>query len=263
MTSEHKVGARNLAAAFPEKSEEERARLLAEVWDNLARQMIEFAFLDDLVAAFDPKNPEDGPVTVDGLDQIEALRTGDKPAIIFGAHLGNWELNAAIGAKLGLPVTALFRPPNNPYLAAELEKRRATFVDKLVVSGRGAALQVARALARGKTVGIIVDQRIADGQMITFFGRPSMSNPIIGALARMFDYPVAGCYSVRQPDGRFRLVVTPPLDLPRDHEGRVDAEATNVMVHGMVESWIRDNPGQWLWLHDRWRSGRRKYGQQF
>ena len=55
------------------------------------------------------------------------------------------------------------------------------------------------------------------------------------------------------PAGASRIEVTPILQFPRDARGRVDAEAANVMVHGIVEEWIREYPDQWLWLHERWR----------
>ncbi|MCB1485904.1 MAG: lipid A biosynthesis lauroyl acyltransferase [Bauldia sp.] len=260
---ENKLGAANIAAAFPEKSEAERAEILAEVWDNLARQAIEYAFLKDMIDAFDPEHMADGPVEIVGIEHIHALRDSGKAGVIFGAHIGNWELVAAIGDKLGLPVTAPYRPPTNPYIAEELAKRRSVFASDLIAPGDGIARRIARALAKGHHLGILVDQRIAEGQVIRFFGRKSLSNPVVGVMARLFDCPVYGSYSVRLPDGRFRLTMTPQLDLPRDADGRVDAEATNVMVHGMVEDWIRETPGQWLWLHDRWRYGRRKHNKRF
>jgi KDO2-lipid IV(A) lauroyltransferase len=255
---EHRLAERNLAAAYPEKSPVERAAILAGVWDNLARQSIEYAFLEEMVAAFDPDHPANGPVEIVGLEHIRELRESGKAGVIFGAHIGNWELTAAIGAKLGLPVTALYRPPTNRYIAEEMERRRSNFVDRLVVSGRGAAREGAGALRKGKHIGAIVDQRIADGQVVPFFGRPSLSNPIVGMLARLFDCPVHGAHSIRLPDGRFRLEMTPRLVLPRDARGKVDAEGANVMVHGIIEQGVRAHPEQWLWLHDRWRFGRRR-----
>jgi KDO2-lipid IV(A) lauroyltransferase len=116
---------------------------------------------------------------------------------------------------------------------------------------------VADALKKGRHIGVLIDQRITDGQVIPFFGRPSLSNPVVGVMARIFNCPVHGGYAVRLPDGRFRAVMTPPLELPRDARGRIDAEGANIMVHGMVEQWIRQYPEQWLWLHDRWRFGRK------
>jgi KDO2-lipid IV(A) lauroyltransferase len=255
---EHKIGLANLEASFPEKSPEERAQILSGVWDNLARATVEYAFLADLVAAFDPDRPTGGLIEHSGVEHAVQLRDDGKPGIVFGAHLANWELPAALSAKIGMPVRALYRAPTNVYVAEEMERRRAAFTSGLVVSERGAAREIAAALRHGEHVGIIVDQRITDGQSIPFLGRPSPSNPIIGALARLFECPVIGTRTIRLPDGRFRIEVTPVLQFPRDARGRIDAEAANVMVHGIVEEWVREYPGQWLWLHERWRNRRRR-----
>jgi KDO2-lipid IV(A) lauroyltransferase len=250
--SEHKLARANLAAAFPEKSAAERERILSEAWDNLARTMIDYAFLEDFIAAFDPENPGKGPVDFVGLEHVRVLRESGRPGLLFGAHTGNWELPAALGPKLGVRVTGLYRPPANPYVAEEMERRR-TFVQKLIVSGSGAARQVASALRHGQHVAIVVDQRIAEGQEMQFLGRPALANPIVGVLARLFDCPVHACRTIRLPNGRFIVEFSPPLDLPKDAAGRVDAAAANVMIHGIIEGWIREYPEQWLWMHDRWR----------
>lgn len=249
---EHRIALENLALAFPEKPAEERAQILSNVWANLARTMNDYAFLRELVAAFDPARPDGGLLEHHGIEHVFALRDSGRPGIIFGAHVGNWELAAAVGRTLGIPITALYRPPANPHIAEEIERRRA-FVDRLVVSGRGAALQVAAALQSGRHIGVIIDQRLQEGVPIPFFGRPAMSNPIVGILARLFDCPVHSARTIRLPGGRFRLEFSPPLDLPRDKKGRVDADAANRMVHGIVEDWVREYPDQWLWLHDRWK----------
>ena len=109
-----------------------------------------------------------------------------------------------------------------------------------------------RRMMRGAHLGVIIDQRIGD-TALPFFGRPALSNPIVGLLARHFECPVHGARAIRLPGGRFLMEMSPPLEFPRDDKGRVDAEATNLMVHGVVESWVREHPEQWLWLHDRWR----------
>lgn len=260
LARENRVGRANLAAAFPGMSDAERAGILSGVWDHLARATIEYAFLDELVEGFDPAKPTGGVIEHRGIDNAFRLRDSGRPGIIFGAHLGNWELTAAIGAKIGLPVTALYRPPANRFVAEEMERLRGTFVGSLVVSGPGAALRVASALQKGKHVGVVVDQRINGGPRIRFFGRPSPSNPIVGIMARLFDCPVHGARAIRRPDGSFFLEMTPALEFPRDARGRVDADAANRMVHGIVESWVRETPEQWLWLHDRWRIRKRPEG---
>jgi Kdo2-lipid IVA lauroyltransferase/acyltransferase len=58
---------------------------------------------------------------------------------------------------------------------------------------------------------------------------------------------------VRLPDQRFRIMASGPFELPRDADGQVDVVATTQMITNVVEGWIRENPGQWLWFHRRWR----------
>lgn len=44
-----------------------------------------------------------------------------------------------------------------------------------------------------------------------------------------------------------------PFDLPRDSAGLIDVQAATQMMTSVVERWVRDNPGQYLWFHRRWR----------
>jgi Kdo2-lipid IVA lauroyltransferase/acyltransferase len=251
--AEHRMALANLESVFPEKPPLERAQILSGVWDNLARATIDYAFMNEIAAAFDFNRPTGGMIEHVGVENVYAIRDSTKPCIVFGAHYGNWEMAAAIGHRIGVPITALYRPPANPYVAAEMDRRR-TFVNKLVVSGRGAAIQIAGALINGSHIGIIIDQRISEGVMMPFLGRPAWSNPIIGILARHYECPVYACRTVRLPGGRFWTEMTSSLEFPRDGKGRIDADGANRMVHGLVESWIREYPEQWLWLHDRWKA---------
>src|SRR5215470_1887328 len=89
---EHRIGRDNLAAAFPEKSADEIEQILAGVWDNLGRVAAEFAHIDRLQMP-DPDPDEKGDIiyTPEALARFLALRSDGKPALIFAAHLANWE----------------------------------------------------------------------------------------------------------------------------------------------------------------------------
>ncbi len=115
------------------------------------------------------------------------------------------------------------------------------------------ASALAAVLGTGGHLGGLAAQRLTRGLKIDFFGRPASTNPILGRLARRFDCPVHGVRVVRLPGNRFRLDLTPPVELPRDEEGLIDPEGAMRVVNAIVEGWVRENPGQWLWLHNRWR----------
>ena len=249
---EHRVAKKNLAAAFPEMSEQKRKEILTGAWDNLGRTGVEYVFLDRIFD-FDPEAPDSGHFEVDGVDRFLAIRDSGKPAILFSAHLANWEILAICAAAYDLDMTALFRPPNNAFVAERLDRVRRETMGKLVPSMTGAAIALSGTLERGGRVGLLVDQFYKRGPGLTFFGRKARTNPMLGMLARRFDCPVYGARTIRLADGRFRLELYGPYDLPRDESGAIDIDETMQMVTSIVEGWVREHPDQWLWMHRRWR----------
>ncbi len=121
------------------------------------------------------------------------------------------------------------------------------------MSGPGALHRLARALEAGSHVGLLVDQYHDRGPTISLFGHPTKANPIFARLARQIDCPVHTVRVVRLPGDRFRIELGEKLDLPRDANGRIDVAAASQMVGAIIEGWVREHPGQWLWVHRRWR----------
>jgi KDO2-lipid IV(A) lauroyltransferase len=249
----HKVAYRNLKQAFPEKSEAEVHRIAVLAWDNLGRTAAEYAHLSALVDS-NGIPPHLGRVTVSGVEHFLDLLHDDKPAIIFSAHLANWELPAICAACYGLNATAVFRPPNNKAIASLIGEIRGQTMGNLAASGGiGGVFAMRRVLEDGGRLGMLIDQHLTRGLPVDFFGRSAKANPILAKLARHFDCPVHGVRVIRLPDVRFRVELTPPLDLPRDDSGKIDVDkAIQVMTH-LVEGWVREYPDQWLWMHRRWR----------
>ncbi|MCZ0737600.1 lipid A biosynthesis lauroyl acyltransferase [Phreatobacter sp. AB_2022a] len=248
----NRTGYANLKAAFPEKSEAEIQAILRGVWENLGRTACEYACMDDLWD-FDVAKPNQGRIITDDVPLYERLRDDGKPAIFFAAHLANWEMPAVAAAAHGLDTTALYRMPNNRFVARAIAKIRGRTMGKMVASGGAGVLQLARELERNNHIGMLIDQHLARGVDVTFFGRPAKANPTAAKLAREFDCPVHGARVIRLPGNRFRLEATEELVLPRDADGRIDVKGAMQVMTDVVESWVRDHPEQWLWLHRRWR----------
>jgi KDO2-lipid IV(A) lauroyltransferase len=253
MLPENRMAAASLAAAFPEKSATERAAILSGAWENFARVTVEFVFLDDLAASFDPAHPDKGQVTVSGIDQFVALRDDGKPGIIIAAHLANWEILGVVAQKFGLKTVIPFRAPANMRVASEVLAHRAALMGTLVENSRGASFELAAALHRGAHLGMLVDQRLSRGIDVPFFGRPALTNPLAAKFARQYDCPVHGARAIRRPDGGLHLELTGPIALPRDGDGLIDVVAATTAINLVVEGWVREHPDQWFWLHDRWK----------
>jgi KDO2-lipid IV(A) lauroyltransferase len=249
---EHRIGRSNLAAAFPEKSAAEIEEILGSVWDNLGRVGAEFGNIDRL---WDYRQP--GGRRIMDSDESERiglrLRDDGKPALIFAAHLANWEMAAVAATSYGIDTTVLYRRPNLRAVSDAIIKLRSGCMGTLVATGLDAPVKIADALERGSHLAILVDQYYVNGVPVTFFGRRTKANPMIARLARHFDCPIHGIRVVRHPGNRFRIEVTEAIEPARDADGKVDVQRTMQIITDVVESWVREHPGQWLWLHRRWR----------
>ncbi len=243
----------NLQAAFPDKSPAQIEQILRDMWGNLARTAAEYAYLDQIFD-FDDSNPDAGRFEVVGIENFAELIELDGPAICFTGHTGNWELLPVGAAAYGLNITALFRPPNNRFIAERVLAARTTRSGHLVPSKAGAAWALSGIMEQGGKVGLLVDQYYRRGVPVEFFGRKTLANPLLGKLVRQFDCPVYPARCIRLPGGRFRLEIQPALEIPRRADGSVDTAALTQRVTSVVEDWVREYPAQWLWLHKRWQT---------
>lgn len=251
---EHRIGRANLAAAFPQWSPEEVEHVLGGVWDNLGRVGAEFIHLDHL---WPPDALLGGlsniELSVETKERFFRLRGDGKPALLFAAHLANWELPALGAATYGVDAAILFRPPNIPNVRRLVLEIRSSRMGKLIPTTLSAPIKLAEALEQGAKVGMLVDQYYDRGVDVTFFGRRTKANPLIARLARLIDCPIHGTRVIRLPGNRFRVELTGAIEPARDAQGEVDVAATMQIITSTVEGWIREHPEQWLWLHRRWR----------
>ncbi|KRE06198.1 lipid A biosynthesis lauroyl acyltransferase [Bosea sp. Root381] len=249
----NRVALANIRAAFPDMPEPEVRRIARSAWENLGRTVAEYAHLRTLFD-YDYHNPDAASrVEVRGIEHFVALKDDDRPGLIFSAHLANWELPAICAAAYELDTTAVFRAPNDPAIASVVHEIRSGAMGGLAAAKQGAAFAMQGVLEKGGHLGMLIDQHFTRGVVVPFLGRPALTNPIMGKFARRFECPVHGVRVVRLPGQRFRLELTPPLDLPRDASGEIDVQGAMAMMTAVVEGWVREHPEQWLWMHRRWR----------
>lgn len=251
-TSIHRTTLKNLRLAYPEKTEAEREAIAIGMWDNLGRMGGEFVHLDR-IWQYNMWEPAKSRIETTGVSNFVAMRVDGKPALVFTAHLANWELPAIAAAAQGLDSAVLFRAPDNSFFADLLFQARSRVMGNLVAASHVAVFELAAVLDQGKHLGILVDQARRGGPTVQFFGQPCSANPTIARLARLYECPVHGVRVIRLPEGRFRIQCTPALNLPRDAKGKIDVDSAMQMITSVVEGWVREHPEQWTWFYKRWR----------
>src|SRR5439155_5497908 len=237
---------RNLRGALPNLLPDAIERVVAAMWDNLGRVAAEYPHLARLRVF-----PAGARVETAGLDHLDRAIAGGGSAIIFGGHLGNWEIAALAAGQYGIEVAQIYRALNNPLVDRMIARFRGSdseFIPKRRVASRRALA----ALKRGAHLTLLVDQKLNDGIAVPFFGRAAMTAPALALLALHFDCAVLPARVERLQGAHFRLTIEPPLPLPRSGDRSADVAALMAAVNTKLEGWIRERPEQWFWLHQRW-----------
>ena len=229
----------NLRRAIPELDAD---RVVRDMWEHLGRCAGEFPHADEI--RDDPER-----LQIQGFEYLEALQDGNNPALLFSGHVGNWELSYALGERAKLRVNPVYRKPDNPYVSWLFESRVRTSNIELIPKGPAGARQTIKLLSKGELVAMFVDQKMNDGIEVPFFGRPAMTAPALASLALKYGRPVIPFRIVRRKGAYFRAEVLPPI---RFEAGEDDVLKAMTEVNQLLESWIREYPAQWLWLHRRW-----------
>ena len=237
----------NLRHALPDLSETEITRIVCGMWDNLGRVVAEYPHL----GAFKVYEPG-GRVTVEGLHEVIDARRPETRFIFFSAHFGNWEIANLSATQSGLDVLAIYRAANNPFVDELINEARSVGGGERVPKGSVAGRRAIGALAEGKHICMLVDQKMNDGIPVPFFGRDAMTAPALARLALRYDCVVVPCRVERVAGARFRLAVDPPIPLPKTGNIQADIKQLMAAVNAVVEGWVRRRPEQWFWLHRRW-----------
>ena len=242
--SRSRRAADNLRQAFPDAGKDQIAAWVRRMWANLGEAAWEFSRIPSLT-----REEYYRSVEVEGLELLRASNEKGKGLILFSSHLANWEWTTLFAAYSGFTVGAVARRMKNPTFDAYLTRVRSNN-GVTIISHRSAVREGLRWIKEGKLLGILVDQRItAGGVQVPFFGRPAFTTTMPALLAIRTGAALHGV-SAHRVGGKFRIRVHPVLD-PASVGG--DAAALTAAITAQVESWIREDPPLWLWMHDRWK----------
>jgi KDO2-lipid IV(A) lauroyltransferase len=245
------VGMRNLAMAFPEKSNAERARILRGEFTSLGRQLAELCQFP----RYTPQNV-DQVVVYDGLENYERAYARGKGVLFLTAHFGGWELSAFAHSLHGHWLHIVMRPMDNVYLDRMIRRYRTMHGNQTVdkddfVRGLLAAMKA------GEVVGILMDTNMTppQGIFVNFFGIPACTASGLARIALRTDAAVVPAFTIWDAAlGKYRLRFDPALELIRTGELEADIAANTQRFTNVIEDYVRQYPDQWLWVHRRWKT---------
>jgi len=246
----HRIFRLNLGLVFPEKPPAEIDTLARAAWGNAGAVLAEYPHLKAI--------REQG---------IETVIQGDsdvfrhhKPAIFVSAHVANWEICVAAIVRLGIPLTGLYSPLQNPWLDRLLWNRRLA-LECGMLKRDDSMRPLIRQLNKGDSLGFLVDQRIDSGSPVPFFGMDKMTTLAPARLALRFGCEMIPVRAERLKNACYRVTFYESIT-PDDAAADEQEQALQMMrkTHVQFENWIRERPGEWLCSKRRWAKGLKPVG---
>jgi Kdo2-lipid IVA lauroyltransferase/acyltransferase len=245
------IGLKNLDIAFGTSlSAEQKQQILQATFRNLGKMLAEEFLFPTIDQAY-LKNK----VAIVGLDHYLNARRKGRGVIFLSAHFGNWELIGPPLALNGYPFNVVVRPLDNYYLDRFVFRFRTLHGNTMIDRG-GGLKHIIAALKRKETVGIIVDQNTlrSKGIFVNFFGKLACTTPVVALLALRYDVPVIPIFMIRTGFDTHRLEIGAEAEILRSGDMDRDIAVNTERFNQIIETFIRQYPDQWFWVHNRWKT---------
>ena len=237
---------RNLRLVMPELSAQRSEEIVVGMWDNLGRVFGEYPHLGRIC------DEHSGYIELVDRGPVRELLARPGATILCSAHIANWEILPVMAANHGLDMTSIVREPNNPLVRTTLDRIRGVAGGGRIPKGDASAKESFKVLRDGRILGILFDQKLNRGLSIPFFGVDAMTTSAPAQLALRFRCPLVPVRIERTGPARFRVRVQEALTLPDSGDKQRDMAQVTRQLNAILETWIRERPEQWFWLHRRW-----------
>lgn len=238
------IARKNLRMVMPELNEEDT---ILQMWDNLGRVAAELPIFSSMSDQELSKY-----ISFEGLEKIEALR--GKRAIFCSAHLANWELLSKVLSMHNIKCYVVYRAANNKLVDKLINNMRENDNIILIPKSRKAIKQIMKAMEDNSKLGMLLDQKMKNGIKVKFMGHDAMTAPAIANLAKNYNCPIIPVQIIRKKNSisnsLFKIVIHPEIP-------HIDRNVEDIMldINNHIGEWVKEEPSQWFWLHNRWSHG--------
>ena len=189
-------------------------------------------------------------ISIEGIEHLENLKKSKKRAVFISGHFNNFELMAMQIEKAGIELATIYRPLNNFLLNKTMEQIRTENICKnQIKKGRAGSREIIKNLIKGKSIAIMIDQRVREGKKIEFFNNQATTTTIPAQLVKKYNCELVPVYIERIKNNYFKMFVSKPIKIDKN---KSILEITKYL-NNLLERMILRNIDQWIWTHNRWK----------
>ena len=236
----------NLSIAFPNLSENEKKKIVKQMWANYGKIFSEYMFMKKF-----RKNLEfSDKIQVENQEEIEKIKHRGKPVIFISGHFNNFELMAMHIEKSEIDLAAIYRPLNNNFLNPVMENIRKKYIcKKQIKKGISGTKEILKEFKNGTSIALMIDQRVSEGVECNLFGKTALTTTIPAQFIKKFNTSVVPIYIERLENDSFKIKILKEIKFPEE----TSIFEITKKLNEVLEKMIKSNPDQWIWTHNRWK----------
>ena len=241
-----KISRSNLTIAFPGLDENEKNKIIKDMWATYGKIFAEYIFIKD----FRQSSRFSKKITIENQKNLEKVKQKNKPVIFISGHFDNFELMAMHIEKSGINLAAIYRPLNNKFLNPLMENIRKNYIcKKQIQKGISGTKELLREFKNGTSIALMIDQRVSEGIKCDFFGQEALTTTIPAQFIKKFNAEVVPISIERSTDDNFKIKIFDNLQFSKNDS----VEKITLELNKILEKMIIANPKQWIWTHNRWK----------
>ena len=205
-------------------------KIASDVLGNYGRIFAEYVHLKNF-----RNNKLEKYISIEGLEHLNNLKKTKKRAVFISGHFNNFELMAMQIEKAGIELATIYRPLNNFLLNKTMEQIRTENICKnQIKKGRAGSREIIKNLIKGKSIAIMIDQRVREGIKIDFFNNQATTTTIPAQLIKKYNCELVPVYIERRKNNYFKMFVSKPIKIDKNKSVLEITKYLNNLLERMI-----------------------------
>lgn len=239
-----KIINQNLANVFPDLDDENKSKIIKNMWNNYGRVLAEYMFFNIF------RQDKGKIISIEGKEILKQINDGQSKAIFVSGHFANFELMAMEIEKAGINLATIYRPLNNIFLNKIMEFIRKKYICKnQIKKGIGGLKLLIKLTKKNYSSALMIDQRVSEGIKAKFFNKDAYTTTIPAQLIKRYEMPIIPVSIKRINKINFKIFIHQPIKFNKNES----VEMITNKLNKIIEDLVLRNPHQWIWTHNRWK----------
>ena len=244
------IAKKNILIAFPNIDETSINQIIDSMWKNIGRIFGEYIHINKFSIINEKKNK----IVFINKNNLQILKNNKKPIVFFSGHFANFELMAKCLQELEFNIGAIYRPLNNIFLNPIMEFIRKKYMCSIQIEkGSAGTKKLIKHISANNPLALMIDQRLSSSIRVPFFNQPATTTTTPAQLSIKYDALLVPVFLKRLNKTNYEFFIEEPLVVKKTNNYEKDIFNITEIMNKKIEEFIKVEPANWLWSHDRWK----------